>query len=790
MRARAFAGTLLLMVLALCANISLSQTPQGFTYQAIIRNGSGTPIANQNVSLQITLQRASGTAYYTERKSLTSNPQGVVNYNIGSGVATYGQFDTIPWRYGDFYIKVEIDPTGGTTYTQMGEPTKIESVPYALYAENAKEIVSLSTAGDDDPIFVVRNKAGQIVFAVYQTGVRVYVEDSQITKGVRGGFAIGGLTNQSKGQQEYFRITADSARIYVKEIPTAKGVRGGFAIGGLTNQSKTVTSRNLMFVAPDSARIWVNETVTKGVRGGFAIGGLTNQSKSTSNQFLSLTPNNYFIGHQSGRLVNAGLYNSFLGYQTGQATTDGSSNVFIGYESGYSNQTGSNNVAVGNLSGYVGTTSSSNVLLGDSAGYGNTNSYNVFIGKGSGKANTGQYNAFMGYEAGLKNTSGSNNVFIGNKSGYSNTTGGWNTFLGFETGYYNASNYNIFVGYQCGRANTSGANNTFIGYKAGYSHQSNSSNVFIGNSSGYNDLTGNYNIFLGYKAGYSNTTGHYNVIIGNDAGGTAVNTLSCVYIGNNAAQYKSDDGFANVYVGNISGQYNSGDYNTFVGSAAGSSSTASYSTCIGEYAGRGTNGDNNLFLGYSAGYLLGSIANRVVLGNSSITTFFCQGAYASTTTSAANLYVNSSGQIMRSTSSMRYKRDITDLAINTSLIYKLRPVSFISISENIPAFGLIAEEVAEVIPELAEFAVEKQVVPGSNSDKLIPDAVKYPLLSVLLLNEVQKHEQKIIDLTSEVDKLRSENSILKEQAEKLNNLQSNYNDLKAELEAIKALINK
>jgi len=590
MKARIIKKVSILIAVLLCTLIGYTQTPQGFNYQAVVRNSNGTPLANQTVSVKITLQSYSGTIYFSESKSIGTNAQGVLNHIVGTGTLVLGDLSTIPWSSGDVYLKVEIDPNGGTSYTQMGNPAKFQSVPYALFAEagnqgapgadgngvssvvdngdgtltfnftdgssyktpnlkgdkgdkgdagtglnnrgnwvtgttynpgdyvfatNSSEtgnsmwivqaaaafsssteprldptnwiefqsprgekgepgdsgisivwlgsfpgvptsyalnnayynstdkksyvytatgwqqmtqdgipisgttgqtlyyngttwvassvlindgtnlgvgtnptqkldvngntrlrgslydynnsagvtndllvnngnglqwksisnsgiasgtgtlgqvalwsgtnslqgitnlswgttslqIVSPTTAGTDDPILEVKNKDGKVVFGVYQGGVRIYVEDSQITKGVRGGFAVGGLTNQSKGQQEYFRITPDSARIYVKENPTVKGVRGGFAVGGLTNQSKTVTNRDLMFIAPDSARIYIDETSTKGVRGGFAIGGLTNQSKGVAYNLLSISKDSarIYIDNSTTKGVRGGF---------------------------------------------------------------------------------------------------------------------------------------------------------------------------------------------------------------------------------------------------------------------------------------------------------------------------------------------------------------------------------------------------------------------------------------------------------------------------------------------------
>jgi hypothetical protein len=515
--------------------------------------------------------------------------------------------------------------------------------------------------------------------------------------------------------QTVFVVYQDSVNVFVND-EAIQSNRGGFAVSG-RNNTKAFTNKYL-HVTPDNSKIWTKDTLK-----GFGVENINGVNKTS---YMKMTPDNYLIGHLAGNSITIGKYNSFIGYQSGYSNTVGNKNYFIGYRSGY-----------GNLGG------ASNIFIGDSTGF--------------------------------NNSSGLHNIFIGNKSGFINTIGNYNLFMGFQAGYNNTSDHNIFMGYESGKSNTIGTNNTFIGFQSGYKHVKNSSNIFIGNSSGYNDSIGNYNIFLGFKAGYSNKTGLSNIVIGNDAGGSSINNLSCVIIGNTAAKYKTDDGFSNVFIGNVAGQYGSGDFNVAVGGDAGSTVVGSRNTCIGQSAGKGVTGDNNVFIGNTAGYLIGAISNRVILGSSAITTMFCHGAYAATTANAANMVVLSTGQILRSTSSKRYKKEITDLTINTENIYKLRPVSYISITDDKPYFGLIAEEVASVIPELAEYAVEKDVIKGSNSEKLIPDAVKYPMLSVLLLKELQKQHKEITDLKASINNLESQNIQLK----------SNFETLKAEIEKIK-----
>jgi hypothetical protein len=480
-----------LAILALFTTQTFSQVPQGFSYQAVIRDGSGVPITEKTIGMRITLQDATGKALYAETLSSTTNKQGIISIIIGAGnQVSDSSFTCIPWKTGDVLIKVEIDPNGTNSYTQMGDPTKLMAVPYALYADNTKEITSRSNATDDEPIFVVKNKAGKIVFAVYQTGVRIYVEDTPTIKGAKGGFAVGGLSNQAKGNVEYLRITSDSARIFVNEISGIKGAKGGFAVGGLSNLSKAA-NHNLMFVGTDSTRFYINDTIApkgakggfavgglsnlskgsrrneflriskdsariyvdqssnKGAKGGFAVGGLSNLSKGGGSKYLDLTPNNYFIGHEAGKLNTVGLYNSFIGYQSGLNNTSGTKNYFIGYRTGFNNTTGY-----------------SNIFVGDSAGFANKSGYrNVFIGNQSGKNNTiGGNNTACGLMSMINNTTGSNNTAYGYLSLTSNTTSNGNTALGWGSLFtLSSGNGNTAVGTMALSVTTTATNNTALG---------------------------------------------------------------------------------------------------------------------------------------------------------------------------------------------------------------------------------------------------------------------------------------------------------------------------------------
>ncbi|MBK7764083.1 MAG: hypothetical protein IPI46_12185 [Bacteroidetes bacterium] len=117
---------------------SRAQTPQSIPYQAVARNTSGNIIANQNISLRFSIHNAvaSGTVVYQETQTAITNTLGLFNVNVGQGTPLIGTFSTINWGAGSKFIQIELDATGGSTYTNMGT-TQLMSVPYALYAENA-----------------------------------------------------------------------------------------------------------------------------------------------------------------------------------------------------------------------------------------------------------------------------------------------------------------------------------------------------------------------------------------------------------------------------------------------------------------------------------------------------------------------------------------------------------------------------------------------------------------------------------------------------------------------------
>ncbi|MEN8120101.1 MAG: fibrobacter succinogenes major paralogous domain-containing protein [Bacteroidota bacterium] len=121
----------------------IAQAPEGFTYQAVIRDASGGIIINTDVGMQISILQGtvSGTSVYTETFTPTSNDFGLINLNIGDGTIVSGDFTSIDWSADTYFVKIEIDENGGSSYTEMGT-SQLMSVPYALHAKTADNVFS------------------------------------------------------------------------------------------------------------------------------------------------------------------------------------------------------------------------------------------------------------------------------------------------------------------------------------------------------------------------------------------------------------------------------------------------------------------------------------------------------------------------------------------------------------------------------------------------------------------------------------------------------------------------
>jgi hypothetical protein len=141
-------------------------------------------------------------------------------------------------------------------------------------------------------------------------------------------------------------------------------------------------------------------------------------------------------------------------------------------------------------------------------------------------------------------------------------------------------------------------------------------------------------------------------------------------------------------------------------------------------------------------------SGRVNFTQTNAEIYFTNGITGASASNSDIRYNTTSGQIYYQTSSKRYKKDITDLEIDTTKIYELDTVSFTDKTTEDRCFGLIAEEVDKVIPEL----VNKRVIEGFG-DEPVPDTISYSMLSVLLLKELQSTKIKLDDALARIKTL-------------------------------------
>jgi hypothetical protein len=321
---------------------------------------------------------------------------------------------------------------------------------------------------------------------------------------------------------------------------------------------------------------------------------------------------------------------------------------------------------------------------------------------------------FFGLDAGTTASTGAGNTAFGNKALRDNTNGLSNTAFGRSALRENQSgDANTAVG-DGALVNNDGSSNTAVGSNALVVNTSGDSNTAVGDDALYYNDTGSGNTAFGYFALEDNVGGNNNTAVGYDA------------------------------VKNLS----SGNLNTGVGhNALVSLTTGSNNIALGNSAGQNCSiGSYNIHIGNGAV----SESNTTRIGDANQTRTFISGIYGVAIAGGSQVVVDSNGQLGNAGISSRlFKRDIADIGDCAELLYDLRPVSFKYNEDLDPVgirhYGLIAEEVAEVAPDLV-FADEDGA----------PQVVRYEQLVPLLLTEVQELRANQTELLERLDALEAE----------------------------------
>jgi hypothetical protein len=363
--------------------------------------------------------------------------------------------------------------------------------------------------------------------------------------------------------------------------------------------------------------------------------------------------------------------------------------------------------ATGNVSRngalFVHTTGVDSLYVGPGAGNPTTTGYwNAAFGSGALQANTtGLFNTAVGFNALHLNTSGGTNAAFGAEALRNNTVGSGNTAVGPTALRDNTTGgLNVAVGGGALRSNTTGIHNAALGYHSLFSNVTGSGNAAFGAYALRSSFGAAHNSAFGASALRNNSTGARNSALGQ------------------FALYSNTTGADNTAIGRYALKFNNaGSRNIAIGSGAGESLTT---------------GSDNIHIGSNS---LAVESGQIRIGSDgSHTQAHIAGIFGNTSASGLPVLVNNLGTLGTTTSSARFKQDVRDMGDASDILMRLRPVTFRYLEDAVGAdgaktkqYGLIAEEVAEVAPELVVSDAEGR-----------PYSVKYHELPSLLLAEAQK----------------------------------------------------
>jgi uncharacterized coiled-coil protein SlyX len=362
-------------------------------------------------------------------------------------------------------------------------------------------------------------------------------------------------------------------------------------------------------------------------------------------------------------------------------------------------------------------------------------------------------NTAEGDNALLSLTTGDFNTAVGFYSLSSDTTGGFNTAIGAGTLLFNTGDQNTATGAGALFSNTTGDNNTATGAFAlisntiGYANTANGTfalalnttgvqNTAVGFQAAFSSTTAGDNTAIGWNALFTNTRGSVNTAVGSQALQSNTTGSGSVAVGWEALQFNTTG--RNTAIGAQALEVNTtGSENTAVGVAAlGFNMTGNFNTALGTGAGEFVTGDKNIVIGSGNLGVAGENGTIRIGVAPAQTRAFIAGIRAVTTgnNDAVPVLIDSGGQLGTVSSSSRYKTDIKPIEKASESILALQPVSFRYKlhKDTTPNFGLIAEEVARVNPDLVIYDADGK-----------PYTVRYDAVNAMLLNEFLKEHRKV-----------------------------------------------
>ena len=280
-----FTGLFLMLSVAVFA-----QSPNAFNYQGVARDNGGNTLANQAVGLRISIVSGSptGTVEYVETHAVGTNAFGLFNVAIGTGSVTSGSFAGIDWSADEHYTKVEFDPAGGSSYSNLGT-SQLLSVPYAMYSNSSSDGIP---AGADGQTLRYNGAAGEATSSLYNDGTNIGIGTTTPMEklDVNGDVAVSGSSRSVLAPGGAFNISSASG-IDVIIDNDDNSTNSSFKVKRNGDGSETI------FEAKETGDVVV-------------VGDYTYASSKTyyksyaANAFKSIKPDVYSFGQSTGATSN------------------------------------------------------------------------------------------------------------------------------------------------------------------------------------------------------------------------------------------------------------------------------------------------------------------------------------------------------------------------------------------------------------------------------------------------------------------------------------------------------
>lgn len=288
---------------------AFAQAPEKMSYQAVVRNGSNNLVTSSAVGMQISIVQgsANGTPVYVETQTPTTNANGLVSFEIGTGT-TSDNFSLIDWANGPYFIKTETDPAGGTNYSIMGT-SQLLSVPFAMYAKTSGSATPgpqgpAGANGVDGAIGATGPQGPQGIQGLKGDTGLTGAQGIQGLKGDKGDTGLTGAqgiqgiqgdkgdkgdigTNGTNGQNSLVKTTAEAAGINC----TSGGVKLEYGLD--LDENNTLDASE------------INGALTKYICNGIeGQGGVTRAGTNVSITGAGTTPNPYIVNTNIPDLAN------------------------------------------------------------------------------------------------------------------------------------------------------------------------------------------------------------------------------------------------------------------------------------------------------------------------------------------------------------------------------------------------------------------------------------------------------------------------------------------------------